>query len=102
MPPGKRLPLVAVAVPQPARWAAAGARPQRLLPGAPSAGAATRRPLPPDVRAGYLRALRFLGATAIAVLRFVQDIPLAPGDPGYDLVTASAGGAGPLPRRCRC
>ena len=24
--------------------------------------------------------LRFLGATAIAVLRFVQDIPLRPGD----------------------
>ncbi len=45
-----------------------------------------RRPLAPDVRAGYL-APYDSWANRIAVLRFVEDIPLAPGDRGYDLVT---------------
>jgi haloalkane dehalogenase len=31
-------------------------------------------------------------ANRIATLRFVQDIPLAPGDPAYDLVSATAAG----------
>jgi cis-3-alkyl-4-acyloxetan-2-one decarboxylase len=47
----------------------------------------TRRPLSPEVRAAYL-APYDSWANRIAVLRFVQDIPLRPGDPSYDLVTA--------------
>jgi haloalkane dehalogenase len=43
------------------------------------------RPLPPDVRAGYLKPYGSW-KERLAVLRFVQDIPLEPGDPGYDLV----------------
>ncbi len=45
----------------------------------------TVRPLPAEVRRGYL-APYDSWAHRIAVLRFVQDIPLRPGDPGYDLV----------------
>jgi pimeloyl-ACP methyl ester carboxylesterase len=44
------------------------------------------RPLPPDVRAAFL-APYDSWANRIAVLRFVQDIPLRPGDRGYDLIT---------------
>jgi haloalkane dehalogenase len=43
------------------------------------------RPLPPSVRAGYLAPYR-TWRDRIAVLRFIQDIPLGPGDPSYDLV----------------
>ncbi|MBL8795817.1 MAG: alpha/beta hydrolase, partial [Planctomycetia bacterium] len=46
----------------------------------------TRKPMNAEVRAGYLRPYDSW-ANRIAVLRFVQDIPLRPGDPGYDLVT---------------
>jgi haloalkane dehalogenase len=45
-----------------------------------------RRPLPPDIRAGYL-APYDSWRNRVAVLRFVQDIPLRPGDPAYDLVS---------------
>jgi haloalkane dehalogenase len=45
-----------------------------------------RRPLPPAVRAGYL-APYDSWANRIAVLRFVQDIPLGPGDPAFEIVT---------------
>jgi len=47
---------------------------------------ATRRPLSPEVQDGYLLPY---GAweDRVAVLRFVQDIPLRKGDPGYDLVS---------------
>jgi haloalkane dehalogenase len=45
-----------------------------------------RRRLPPAVRAGYL-APYDSWRNRIAVLRFVQDIPLRPGDPAYDLVS---------------
>jgi haloalkane dehalogenase len=44
-----------------------------------------RRRLPPDVRAAYL-APYDSWANRIAVLRFVQDIPLRPGDRAYDLL----------------
>ena len=54
----------------------------------------TRRPLPPDVAAGYLEPHRTL-ADRIAVHRFVQDIPLRTGDPAYDVITRTAEG---LPR----
>ncbi len=46
------------------------------------------RPLPPAVRAGYLHPYGSWG-DRLAVLRFVQDIPLAPGDPAWDLVAAT-------------
>lgn len=47
---------------------------------------AVRRPLDREVRRAYLSPYDSWKNRA-AVLRFVQDIPLAPGDPGYDLVT---------------
>ncbi|HEY7152430.1 MAG TPA: alpha/beta fold hydrolase, partial [Gemmataceae bacterium] len=50
-----------------------------------------RKPLPPDVRNGYL-APYDSWRNRIAVLRFVQDIPLKPGDRGFDLVNEVAGG----------
>ncbi len=45
-----------------------------------------RRPLTWEARAGYL-APYDSWRNRVAVLRFVQDIPLRPGDPGYDLVS---------------
>ena len=48
----------------------------------------TRKPLAPEVRDGLL-APYDSWANRVAILRFVQDIPLAPGDPGYDLVSAT-------------
>jgi haloalkane dehalogenase len=50
-----------------------------------------RKPLAPEVRAGYL-APYDSWRNRIAVLRFVQDIPLAPGDRGFDLVAEVAAG----------
>jgi cis-3-alkyl-4-acyloxetan-2-one decarboxylase len=44
-----------------------------------------QRPLSPEVRSAYLRPYDSW-SHRIAVLRFVQDIPLRPGDPSYDLV----------------
>ncbi len=44
-----------------------------------------RKPLPPDVRAMYLKPYDS-PANRIAVLKFVQTIPLKPTDPGYDIV----------------
>ena len=52
----------------------------------PSAGAQRASSLPPDVRAAYL-APYDSWRNRVAVLRFVQDIPLRPGDSGYDLVS---------------
>ena len=46
----------------------------------------TQHPMPPEVRRAYL-APYDSWKHRIAVLRFVQDIPLRPGDRGYDLVT---------------
>jgi cis-3-alkyl-4-acyloxetan-2-one decarboxylase len=46
----------------------------------------TRRPMSEEVRAGYLVPYDSW-RNRVAVLRFVQDIPLRPGDRGYDLVT---------------
>jgi haloalkane dehalogenase len=51
-----------------------------------AARACCRRPLPPEVRAAYLAPYDSWGHR-VAVLRFVQDIPLHPGDSGYDLVS---------------
>jgi haloalkane dehalogenase len=47
----------------------------------------TRRPMSEEVRAGYL-APYDSWRNRLAVLRFVQDIPLRPGDRGHDIVTA--------------
>jgi haloalkane dehalogenase len=46
----------------------------------------TRRPMPPEVRQAYL-APYDSWKHRIAILRFVQDIPLHPGDACYDLVS---------------
>ena len=46
----------------------------------------TRRPMPPDIRQAYL-APYDSWKNRIAVIRFVQDIPLKPDDECYDLVT---------------
>jgi haloalkane dehalogenase len=51
----------------------------------------TRRPMPEAVRRGYLLPYDSW-ANRVAVLRFVQDIPLGPSDPGYDLVTTTQEG----------
>jgi cis-3-alkyl-4-acyloxetan-2-one decarboxylase len=47
---------------------------------------ATKKPLTPEIRHGYL-APYDSWANRIAVLRFVQDIPLVPSDEGYQLVS---------------
>jgi haloalkane dehalogenase len=51
------------------------------------------RPLPPEVRAGYLRPYDSW-ENRVAVLRFVQDIPLRPGDRSYELVRSVQDGLG--------
>ena len=51
----------------------------------------TRRPLTRAVRAAYLAPYDSWKNRA-AVLRFVQDIPLSPKDPGYELVERAAAG----------
>ena len=49
------------------------------------------RPLSPSVRAGYLVPYRSW-KDRLAVLRFIQDIPLSPTDPSYNLVRATEAG----------
>jgi haloalkane dehalogenase len=51
----------------------------------------TRSPMPRDVREGYLRPYNSW-RNRVAVLRFVQDIPLTPGDPSYELVSETERG----------
>ena len=51
----------------------------------------TRRPMSAPVRHGYLSPYDSW-ENRIAVLRFVQDIPLNPGDPSYELVSETARG----------
>jgi haloalkane dehalogenase len=48
----------------------------------------THRPMSRDVRAAYV-APYDSWANRIAISRFVQDIPLRPGDPAFDLVTST-------------
>jgi haloalkane dehalogenase len=50
---------------------------------------AARRPLAPAVKAGLLAPYNSY-ANRLAVLRFVQDIPLGPGDPSYGAVRDTA------------
>ncbi|HEY1190432.1 MAG TPA: alpha/beta fold hydrolase [Gemmata sp.] len=54
---------------------------------------AVKRPLPADVKAGYL-APYDSAAHRVAVLKFVQTIPLKPADPGFDIVTGTAAALG--------
>src|SRR5262249_15032653 len=49
----------------------------------------TRQPLPADVRAMYLQPYDS-SENRVAVLKFVQTIPLKPGDVGYDIVSDTA------------
>jgi haloalkane dehalogenase len=49
----------------------------------------TRKPLPPDVRAMYLQPYDS-PEHRVAVLKFVQTIPLRPTDAGYDIVSDTA------------
>jgi len=49
----------------------------------------TRKPLAPEVRAAYL-APYDTPAHRVAVLKFVQTIPLKPTDPGFDIVSDTA------------
>jgi len=51
----------------------------------------TRRPLPPEVRAGYL-APHATPAQRLSTLRFVQTIPLSPADPGWEQIQQTAAG----------
>ncbi len=56
---------------------------------------ASKKGLPRDVRTGLL-APYDSWENRIATLRFVQDIPVRPGDPGYDIVQETADGLGKL------
>jgi pimeloyl-ACP methyl ester carboxylesterase len=49
----------------------------------------TRTKLPPDIRRMYLRPYDS-PEHRVAVLKFVQTIPLSPSDPGYDIVNSAA------------
>jgi haloalkane dehalogenase len=49
----------------------------------------TRKPLSPEIREMYLKPYDRL-EHRIAVLKFVQTIPLKPSDPGYDIVSHTA------------
>ncbi|MHB1425642.1 MAG: alpha/beta fold hydrolase [Gemmataceae bacterium] len=89
MPPGKRLP--------PSLWWCRAPVIGPLLVRGVNAfcrgalGHCVRKPLSCEVRTGYL-APYDSWRNRIAVLRFVQDIPLAPGDRGFDLVKEVADG----------
>ncbi len=84
LPPGKRLPRSL----RLGRDTALGAlliRGANLFCRAAARWCVTRRPLPPEVRRMYL-APYDSWANRVAVLRFVQTIPLGPDDPGYEVV----------------
>jgi len=53
----------------------------------------TRKPLSPEVRAMYLNPYD-TPEHRVAVLKFVQTIPLKPSDPGYDIVSGTAASLG--------
>ena len=69
-----------------------GTAPDRLH--APADAARRPRRLP--------RPLRLVGQPDRRSIRFVQDIPLRPGDRAYDLVTADRRTAWPCSPTCRC
>lgn len=55
----------------------------------------TRKPMAPEVAEGYLEPYRNW-KDRVAVHRFVQDIPLRPGDPAFDLINATQDGLAAL------
>ena len=55
----------------------------------------TKHPLPPSIREAYTAPYEGEGRS-VATLRFVQDIPLRPGDPSYDLLQTTADGLSKL------
>jgi pimeloyl-ACP methyl ester carboxylesterase len=89
LPAGKRLPL-SLWIGRNTTLGAMLIRGLNLFCRAAAKWCAVRRPLPPAVRRMYL-APYDSWAHRIAVLRFVQTIPLKPGDPGYDVVSAVEG-----------
>ncbi|RYE93933.1 MAG: alpha/beta fold hydrolase [Myxococcales bacterium] len=50
----------------------------------------TRRPLPASVREGYLAPYEGGPERSLATLRFVEDIPLRPGDPSWETLSRTA------------
>jgi haloalkane dehalogenase len=56
---------------------------------------APKKPLPPDVRTGLLAPYNSW-KNRWATLRFVQDIPLTAGDPGFDILSSTADQLGRL------
>lgn len=86
MPPDKRLPLVLKLGRDSAIGAALICRFNAFAVGATWLG--VTRPMPRAVRQAYV-APYDTPSHRIATLRFVQDIPLAPGDRGYELVAAT-------------
>ena len=73
------VPLAALGLPRHAARGLAGPRAERLLPGRPPRIGCKHQPMPRDVRDAYL-APYDSWANRIAIHRFVQDIPLRPGD----------------------
>jgi cis-3-alkyl-4-acyloxetan-2-one decarboxylase len=84
LPPGKRLPWL-LKVGRNSRLGAWLILKKNAFCRAAAKWCVTRRPLPPDVRAMYLKPYD-TPANRIAVLKFVQTIPLAKGDAGWDIV----------------
>jgi haloalkane dehalogenase len=85
LPPGKRLPL-SLWVGRNTTLGAVLIRGFNVFCRAAAKWCVTRRPLPPAVRRTYL-APYDSWAHRVAVLKFVQTIPLKPADPGYDIVS---------------
>ena len=85
LPPGKRLPL-SLRIGRNTPLGPVLIRGLNLFCRAAAEWCVVRRPLPPAVRRMYL-APYDSWANRIAVLRFVQTIPLRPSDPGYDIVS---------------
>ncbi len=83
MLPGKRLPFRLSVIRNIPPLAAVLVRGFNAFAGLATKMACTKR-LPPDVAAAYV-APYDSWASRIATLRFVQDIPLSPGDPSYQL-----------------
>ncbi|MCU0303536.1 MAG: alpha/beta fold hydrolase [Thermoanaerobaculales bacterium] len=89
LPPGKRLPWQLWVVRSTPLGAALVRGLNGFARGATRLGC-TRRPMAKEIRDAYCAPYDAWGSRR-AVLRFVEDIPLRPGDPGYELVSEIAG-----------
>lgn len=87
LPPGRRLPVTLKLLKAAGPLAELMVRGGNAFAGLAAHGWATARPMPPDVRDGFLFPYR-TWADRIATLRFVQDIPLGPEDVSYATVKA--------------